>query len=113
MCKLFNLSFSDGTVPDQWKLADIIPLHKKGPKNQRENYRPVSLTSVVCKVCEKIVRKNIVEFWTTKKFLIPTSLALPKGNPVSLNYFMYVMTGQTKGIKGKQRCYIHGPIKSV
>ena len=42
LCKLFNLSFSYhyGTVPDQWKLADTIPLHKKGPKNQREIIDP-------------------------------------------------------------------------
>lgn len=40
LCKLFNLSRSHGIGPDQWKLADIILLHKKGPKNQRENYRP-------------------------------------------------------------------------
>ena len=89
LCKLFNLSFSHGMVPDQWKLADIIWLHKKGPKHKRENYRPVSLTTVVCKVREKIVRNNIVEFWTTRKILMPTSLALPRANPVSQLLHVY------------------------
>ncbi|CAB4042973.1 Hypothetical predicted protein, partial [Paramuricea clavata] len=54
LCKLFNMSFALGIVPDQWKLADIIPLHKKGPKDYREKYRPVSLTPIVSKICEKI-----------------------------------------------------------
>ena len=61
LCKLFNMSFSLGIVPDQWKQADVIPpLHKKGPKDDRKNYRPISLTSILCKVCEKIVRENLI-----------------------------------------------------
>ena len=50
VCKIFNLSFSLGKVPDCWKQADIIPLHKKSAKNNRKNYRPVSLTSILCSV---------------------------------------------------------------
>ena len=78
------------------KPFSIIPLHKKGPKNQRESYRPVSLTSVVCKVCEKLFAKTLLSFGQLEKFLMPTSLALPRGNPVSLNYYLYFMTGQAK-----------------
>ena len=65
LCELFNMSFAQGVVPDQWKQADIVPLHKKGPKD-RENYRPVSLTSIVSKVCEKIVCRNLVTFWISR-----------------------------------------------
>ena len=42
------------------ELADITPLHKKGTKNDRKNYRPVSLTSVVCKASEMIVRQQLM-----------------------------------------------------
>ena len=52
---VFNASLASGMLPHNWKLADITPLHKKGAKSDRKNYRPVSLTSVVCKVCEMIV----------------------------------------------------------
>ena len=48
----------------KWKLANITPLHKKGAKNVRKNYRPVSLTSVVCKVCEMTVSQ---QFWITNQ----------------------------------------------
>ena len=43
--------------------ADIVPLHKKGSKHLRENYRPISLTSMICKISEKIVRDRLTSFW--------------------------------------------------
>ena len=47
---VFNLSLQEGSVPLEWKEANIIPLLKKGSRNKSVNYRPVSLTSVSCKV---------------------------------------------------------------
>lgn len=59
---IFNKSFEEGTVPDLWKEANITPLYKnKGAKSDTTNYRPVSLTSVPCKLCEKTVRKTIMD----------------------------------------------------
>ena len=60
---ILNTSFSSGKMLHNWKLADIIALHKKGPKKYCKNDRPVSLTSLVCKVCEMIVREQTVQFW--------------------------------------------------
>lgn len=48
---LFNISFKCGEIPDDWKIANVIPLHKKGAKVKVENYRIVSLTSIVSKIC--------------------------------------------------------------
>ena len=79
ICKIINLSFSLGKIPDCWKQADIIPLHKKGAKNNCKNYRPVSLTSILCKVCEKIARQHLEEFWTTKNIFIPNQFGFMKG----------------------------------
>ena len=55
LCFFFNKSFSTGKLPHLWKLANITPLSKKGSKTDRNNYRQISLTSVVCKIAEKIV----------------------------------------------------------
>ena len=57
---IFNTSIQTGIVPDLWKIGNIIALFKKGDKSDPGNYRPVSLTSVVGKLMEKIVRKVIV-----------------------------------------------------
>ena len=43
--------------------ADITPLHKKGSKSSRENYRPISLTSIACKIGEKIIFDRMIKFW--------------------------------------------------
>jgi len=58
---IFQESYCSGIVPNDWKLADISPLFKKGSKSDPGNYRPVSLTSVVCKVMESIIRDTVVE----------------------------------------------------
>jgi hypothetical protein len=53
LAHIFNISMQTGKLPDNWKKANVTPLHKKGPKNLVENYRPISLTSIVCKTMEK------------------------------------------------------------
>ena len=72
LAKLFNLSLEEGIVPSEWKEANITPLFKKGSRNKPENYRPVSLTSVVCKLLETLIRDHMVEF-LVKHNLIHTS----------------------------------------
>jgi len=50
-----------GDIPLERRDALIVPLFKKGNRSASCNYRPVSLTSVVCKVMERIVKDNIVD----------------------------------------------------
>ena len=50
LAHVFNMSLQEGIVPLEWKEANIIPLFKKGSRNKSVKYRPVSLTSVICKV---------------------------------------------------------------
>ena len=58
---IFNKSFESGILPDIWKTGQITALFKKGDKKLASNYRPVSLTSVLCKTMEKLIRKKIVD----------------------------------------------------
>ena len=57
---LFNASLRVQEIPEEWKKAQISAIFKKGDKSQDGNYRPVSLTSVVCKVMESLVREHII-----------------------------------------------------
>ena len=56
---IFNQSLHTGTVPNDWSKAMISPVFKKGNVHLPANYRPVSLTTVACKLLEHIVCSNI------------------------------------------------------
>ena len=60
LATVFNLSIEEGVVPLEWKEANIIPLFKKGPRSKSENNRPVSLTSVVCKLLERLIKDHLI-----------------------------------------------------
>jgi hypothetical protein len=51
--------------------ANIIPLYKKGNKLDTTNYRPISLTSKVCKIMEGILKYEKMKFLTTNNLIIP------------------------------------------
>ncbi|CAL4083944.1 unnamed protein product, partial [Meganyctiphanes norvegica] len=57
---IFEESLQTGETPDDWRKANVTPIFKKGDRNDPANYRPVSLTSQVCKVLETVVRDNIL-----------------------------------------------------
>ena len=59
---IFNKSLESSELPDEWKKGKITALFKKGSKKVASDYRPVSLTSIVCKCLEKIVRERIISF---------------------------------------------------
>ena len=55
----FNLSIEKGELPEEWKLAEVTAVFKKGDKQNPGNYRPISLTCILCKVLESLVRDAI------------------------------------------------------
>ena len=59
---LFNSSLREGIIPQDWKDANIIPLFKKGSRLSPNSYRPVSLTSQVVKIIERIIYDQLMEF---------------------------------------------------
>ena len=66
LVKLFSVCTDTSTLPSIWKSANLSALFKNGSKTDPLNYRPVSLTCVICKVFEKIVRSFIVDFVENK-----------------------------------------------
>ena len=57
---LFRKSMDEGVIPDIFKLANITPIHKGGAKTKPEQYRPVSLTSHIMKIFERIIKKQLL-----------------------------------------------------
>ena len=53
---IFNNSEETGSIPEDWKSANVTAIHKKGSRQEPGNYRPISLTSVVCQTMEQLVR---------------------------------------------------------
>ncbi|KAL8575235.1 hypothetical protein ACOMHN_042356 [Nucella lapillus] len=60
LTKMFQHSLDVGQVPTDWREAWVVPIFKKGDRHLPANYRPVSLTSIVCKVLEHIVHSGIM-----------------------------------------------------
>ena len=58
---LFQASIDQGIVPKDWKKAHITPIFKKGDPLQASNYRPVSLTSIPCKLLEHIIHSHFMK----------------------------------------------------
>ena len=59
---LFEKSLTEGQIPREWKEANVTAVFKQGTRKNPANYRPVSLTSQVGKVFEKIVKKELVSY---------------------------------------------------
>jgi hypothetical protein len=57
---IFNMALETGDSPQDWKTASVTPIFKKGTKGDPGNYRPVSLTSVPCKILESIIKDRVM-----------------------------------------------------
>ena len=64
---LWSKSFDCGKIPEKYKEQVIIPLHKKGLKTKAENFRPVSLTSHIIKVFERVLRRKLINYLEINK----------------------------------------------
>jgi hypothetical protein len=71
LCKIFRLSLKEKNIPQAWKNANITAIYKKGSKTQAGNYRPVSLTSIVCKLLESIIKDRIMEHMVDNNLFTP------------------------------------------
>ena len=81
---IFKKSLLTGQVPEDWKLAEVVALYKKGARSDRGNYRPVSLTSVCCKVLESLVRDHLMSHLLKNDLLSKSQFGFVKGRSTML-----------------------------
>jgi len=90
LTKIFTKSLESGTVPTDWKQANVCAIFKKGQKALPENYRPVSLTSHVCKMFESIVKDNIVAHIEKYDLLNSSQHGFVKGKSCLTNLLEFI-----------------------
>ena len=61
LAEIFNSSLKEGVVPLDWRLANVTPIFKKGQTCDPGNYRPISLTCVLCKLMESVIKDTLIK----------------------------------------------------
>ena len=95
---LFNKSLCEGIVLIQWVEACITAIHKKGLKSVIGNYRPVSITSVICKMTESIIRDRIIDYIVSNNYIADEQHGFVPGRECMTN-LLQAMDDWTKAIE--------------
>ena len=80
LANIFQQSLNTGTLPNDWRNANISPIFKKGNKHMASNYRPISMTSVCCKTLEHIVCKHMLSHLENNKIIFPLQHGFRNGH---------------------------------
>ena len=86
---LVKTSLKQGRVPKDWKRAIIVPIYKGGRREDPLNYRPVSLTSVVGKLCEKVIKEAWIDHLEKRNVLTECQFGFRRGRSCSSNLRSY------------------------
>jgi Reverse transcriptase (RNA-dependent DNA polymerase) len=82
---LFNKSMVERSVPDDWSTANVSPIFKKGDRSSTENYRPISLISLIGKTVESIIRDEMVNYLEAANLISDTQHGFRKGRSCLIN----------------------------
>ena len=86
---IINSSLKEGKVPREWKRANIVPIYKGGKRTEPLNYRPVSLTSVVGKLCEAVIKERWVKYLEEKEVITGCQYGFRKGRSCVTNLLSF------------------------
>ncbi len=74
-----------GSLPQTWKDANVTPIFKKGKRSLPSNYRPVSLTSIICKLMESLIRDHLVRHMSTNHMFTKYQHGFVEGRSCTTN----------------------------
>ena len=83
IAEIMRKSLREERLPQEWKSANVSPIFKKGSKSKCTNYRPVSLTSIICKTMESFIRDKILEHMQENHLLSPCQHGFVPGRSCS------------------------------
>ena len=75
---LVNSTLHQGNIPSPWKQAHVVPVHKKNSRYDPANYRPISLTSVTCRIIEHIIYRQVINHLDSNGILIDKQFGFRK-----------------------------------
>ena len=87
---LFQKSLASGMVPTDWKRANVVPIFKSGTKRDPSNYRPISLTSVVVRIMERVLKVKMMSHMKTHRLINPSQHGFLRKKSTSTNLVSYV-----------------------
>jgi len=87
---IYKRSLNSGTVPTDWKSANVTPIFKKGSRTDPGNYGPVSLTSVSCKIMESIIRDDLMSHLEKNGLIKPTQHGFLPGRSCTTNLLEFL-----------------------
>merc|ERR1712035_176262 len=86
---LVSASLATGILPKDWKRANIVPIYKGGSRGNPLNYRLVSLTSVVGKMCERVVKDEWMRYLEGSNVLTHKQFGFRSGSSCTANLLAY------------------------
>ena len=87
---IFDNILKTGIFPDQWKEANVTPVHKKKDKQTYSNYRPISLLPILAKVFERIVFKNVYNYLFSNNLITRNQSGFTPGDSVTNQLLSFV-----------------------
>ena len=85
LASLFEFFFSHCYIPPEWKMSFITPIFKKGSRTSPSNYRPISITSILCRTMERIIHEQITNYLHTNSLLTPAQHGFQSGKSTVTN----------------------------
>ena len=87
---LFNKSMRSGAVPEDWKKVNVVPVYKSGSKKEPSNYCPITLTSVIVRIMERIIKQKMLLHMKTNKLINPSQHGFLPKKSTSTNLVAYL-----------------------
>ena len=66
---VIEISLNNATIPREWKIPTVVPIYKRENRSALSNYRPIRLTSLVCKQLEHVIAGYLCQVWDKNNWL--------------------------------------------
>ena len=102
LAKLFEMTMQTGVLPEIWKTALVTPVYKKGHSSLCSNFRPISLTCVICKVAERIVADELLLYLRQRNLIASVQFGF-LARRSTCTQLLSVLNEWTRAVNAKMR----------